>query len=324
MVNERVTPRPLVVSLRKSGTHLVKEMMSALGYSPFGEVFVEATDRRVLKPECVWRAARIVYPPQELAELVRCTDPEQASEALRRALAALNEIWRERLAVPWVGGEMVEPEVLRLADLVRARHAKLRFSDLPDGICWILHQLLLDRTDGDFVRDQIATGEPRVILNCRDPRDVLLSMVEFLSDDRRRGVGGFPEHLAYAEILRPIASLEERLTIALTDPCFPGARSFEDALWLRRHPRVCTVTFEDLVGPAGGGSERRQVDAVRRVTQFLDQDVDPQVVAEKIFNRESFTFRSGRVGRWREVFTDRHLELFEQRHGAVLDAYHYA
>jgi hypothetical protein len=27
-------------------------------------------------------------------------------------------------------------------------------------------------------------------LDCRDPRDVLLSRVEFLSDERRRGVGG--------------------------------------------------------------------------------------------------------------------------------------
>jgi hypothetical protein len=324
MANERGSSHPLVVSLRKSGTHLVKEMMNALGYSPFGEVFVENADLRVLKPECVWRVASIVYPPPELAELARCTDPEQASQALRRALAALNEIWRERLAVPWVGGEMVGPETRRLADRVRARHARLRFSDLPDGICWILHQLPLDRIDGDFVRDWLTTGEPRVILNYRDPRDILLSMVEFLSDDRRRGVGGFPEHLAYAEILRPIASLEERLAIALTDPCFPGARSFEDALWLRRHPRVCAVTFEDLVGPAGGGSEQRQVDTVRRVTEFLGQDVDPRVVAEKVFNRESFTFRSGRVGRWREVFTPRHVELFEQRHGAVLDAYHYA
>jgi hypothetical protein len=315
--------RPLVVSLRKSGTHLVREVMTALGYSPFGEVFAGQADLRLLDRESVWRAARIVYLPEELAELTQCTDAGVASDALRHALAALNEIWRERLALPWVGGEMVEPEALRLADQVRARHPRLRFTDLPDGVCWILHQLPLDKVNGDVVRDWISTGEPRIILNYRDPRDVLISMVEFLADASRRSVGGFPEHLVYADILRSVPTMPERLTIALEDPGFPGPQSFEQALWLLRHPKVCTVSFEDLVGPQGGGSASRQVDAVRRIIEFLGHSADPSVVAGKIFNPDSFTFRRGRAGRWREVFEPRHAELFDARYGAVLDAFGY-
>jgi hypothetical protein len=229
----------------------------------------------------------------------------------------------ERLAVPWVGGEMVEPETLQLADRVRARHPRLKFTDLPEGICWILHQLPLDRMNGDVVRDWIASGEPRIILNYRDPRDVIVSMIDFMSDEPHRSVGGFPEHLVYADILRSVSSAQDRLTIALENPDFPGSRSFEQALWLRRHPKVCTVSFEDLVGAEGGGSRQRQVDTVEKVVRFLDLDADPHVVADKIFNRDSFTFRSGRVARWREIFTPRHSELFIQRYGAVLDAYGY-
>jgi hypothetical protein len=89
-----MTPRLLVVSLRKSGTHLVKELMAALGYSPFGEVFVGPADLHILDPQCVWRVARIVYLPEELTELTRCTDVQLVSTALRRSLGALNEIWR--------------------------------------------------------------------------------------------------------------------------------------------------------------------------------------------------------------------------------------
>jgi hypothetical protein len=315
-------PRPLIVSLRKSGTHLVREFVRALGYSPFGEVFVDSGDLRVLSRESVWRVARIVYPLDELAELTRSTDAEQVSAALRRALAAMNEIWRDRLGVPWVGGEMVEPETLVLADRVRARHQRLEFTDLPEEICWILHQLPLDRVDGDVIRQWRSAGEPRILLNHRDPRDVLLSMVEFLSD-AGRSVGGFPEHLVYADILRRTPSLPDRLTIALADPGFPGVASFEQALWLVRHPQVCTISFEDLVGPQGGGSRSRQIEAIGRVLRALEHDADPEVLADKLFSRSSFTFRSGRIGRWREVFTPGHVELFEQRFGHVLDAYGY-
>jgi hypothetical protein len=83
------------------------------------------------------------------------------------------------------------------------------------------------------------------------------------------------------------------------------------------------VSFEDLVGEQGGGSRDRQHDAVNRILTFLEVDADPAAVAEKIFNRRSFTFRQGRIGRWQRHFTPRHLELFEARYGRLLDLYGY-
>jgi hypothetical protein len=316
-------PRTLVVSLRKSGTHLIREVALNLGYALYGEVFATPGDQPLLQPPQVWRVLRSVYPPQELDALTHSDDKPAIAEAMRTALAALNEVWRERLAVPWTGGLATPPAVRRLAAQVRSRAERLSFSDLPENSCWILHQLPLAQVAPDFLRDWARTGAPRIILNHRDPRDVLLSMVTFLSEDSGRGIGGFADHQMYAEILRATGSIEHRLTIALEDPHFPGATAFEDAVWLLRHPRVCRVSFEDLVGEQGGGSRQRQEDAVARIAGHLNAEADPRAVAEKIFNRGSFTFRAGRIGRWQEHFTPRHRELFEARYGNLLDLYGY-
>lgn len=316
-------PRVLVVSLRKSGTHLIREVALNLGYTLYGEVFATPGEYPLLRPEQVWRVLRRVYSPQQLEVLVCSDDKSAISEAMRTALAAMNEVWRERLAVPWTGGLATPPAVRRLAQDVCGRAERLSFADLPEDSCWILHQLPLDRVAPDFLREWARSGVPRIVLNHRDPRDVLLSMVTFLSGDGGRGIGGFADHQVYAAILRAAGSIEDRLTIALEDPQFPGATAFAEAAWLLRHPQVCTVSFEDLVGEQGGGSRERQADAVGRMATFLDADIDPGVIAEKIFNRESFTFRAGRIGRWREHFTPRHMELFEDRYGNLLDLYGY-
>jgi hypothetical protein len=316
-------PRVLVVSLRKSGTHLIREVALNLGYALYGEVFAVSEDQPLLRREEVWRALRLVYTPQELEVLTNSDDKSAVAEAMRTALAAVNELWRERLAVPWTGGLATPPEVRRLAADVRNRAERLRFVDLPEDSCWILHQLPLDRVAPDFLWEWAQSGSPRIILNYRDPRDVLLSMVTFLSEDTGRGIGGFADHQAYAAILRAADSMEDRLTIALEDPQFPGAMAFAEAVWLLRHPQVCRVSFEDLVGEQGGGSQERQYEAVSRIVEFLGADADPKTVAEGIFNRRSFTFRNGRIGRWQEHFTARHAELFEARYGNLLDLYGY-
>lgn len=316
-------PRVLVVSLRKSGTHLIREVALNLGYSLYGEVFAAPEDQPLLRREQVWRILQSVYPPHELEDLTRSDDKPAIAEAIRTGLAAMNEVWRERLAVPWTGGLATPPAVRRLAADVRNRAEELSFSDLPEDSCWILHQLPLTKVAPDFLQSWAQTASPRIILNYRDPRDVLLSMVTFLSEDCGRGIGGFADHQMYAGILRAAGSVEDRLTIALEDPQFPGAAAFAEAVWLLRHPQVCRVSFEDLVGEQGGGSRDRQHDAVNRILNFLEVDADPAAVAEKIFNRRSFTFRQGRIGRWQKHLTPRHLELFEARYGRLLDLYGY-
>ncbi|WP_416970786.1 hypothetical protein [Streptomyces sp. 4F14] len=296
----------LVVSLRKSGTHLLKELMTRSGYSLYGEVSAGPGELPEPAGDTLWRVLTMVYGEEELRRLTGSEDRTAVESAVAEAVDAFYGAWRVRLGIPWRGPAGEAPPAELVARTL-ARGAAGRFADTPGGVCWFLHHLEPHQVDERFLRDWLDTGSPRILFNYRDPRDVLVSMVNFLSGESGRGVGHFTDHRLYRDILRTARNVGERLTIALTDPCFPGADAFERGLWLLRHPAVCKVSFEDLVGPRGGGSRERQRAAV----------------ADQLFNDRAYSFHRGRIGAWREYFTPEHEELFEERYGAVLDAYGY-
>lgn len=314
----------LVVSLRKAGTHLLKEVMTRFGYSLHGEVSATADTQPKLRGDTLWRVLTMVHDEEELRRLTAIKDRAAVDTAIAEAVAAFYGAWRIRLGIPWRGpADEAPPEELVARTL--ARTAARSFADTPGDVCWFLHQLDPHRVDEGFLSEWLDTGSPRIVFNYRDPRDVLLSMVNFLSSETGRGVGHFTDHRVYSAILRNAGSFEERLTIALTDPCFPGADAFERGLWLLRHPAVCKVSFEELVGPRGGGSRELQSAAVDRIADFLRPDggPDPAGLVDQLFNDRAYSFHRGRIGAWHEHFTPEHEKLFEERYGTVLDAYGY-
>jgi hypothetical protein len=316
--------RVVVVSLRKSGTHLVREAISSLGYALRGEIFATAEDQPLLAPECVWRILQMIYYPEELERLTASDDQDVIDREIKRAIAALNESWRIRFGIPRRGLSAYEDVGPELVSRALNRAEARAFCDTPENTSWFMHQLPLASVDEVFLREWAQIGEPRIILNYRDPRDTLLSMVNFLSGSTTGGVGEFAEHHIYGQILKSVPKIQKRLTIALTDPLFPGVSEFEDALWLLRHPNVCKVSFEDLVGPAGGGSEESQRRAVRRIIEFVDSDADPDAISGALFNPRSFTFHKGQIGGWREHFSPEHEAIFNERYGKLLELYSYA
>ncbi|MDX3638574.1 hypothetical protein [Streptomyces sp. MB09-02B] len=315
----------LVVSLRKSGTHLLKEVMTRLGYALHGEVSATADSQPRLKGEALWGVLTTVLDEEELRRLTTSEDRAAIDAAIAEAVTAFYGAWRMRLGIPWRGPEGEAPPRELVARVLTRTPS--RFADTPRGVCWFLHQLDPHRVDEGFLNEWLDSGNPRIVFNYRDPRDVLLSMVNFLSGETGRGIGYFTDHRVYSGILRSAGSFEERLTIALTDPSFPGADAFERGLWLLRHPAVCKVSFEELVGPRGGGSREIQSAAVLRIADFLgaegDADGDPAGLVDELFNDRAYSFHRGRIGAWREHFTPEHEKLFEERYGTVLDAYGY-
>jgi hypothetical protein len=319
----------LVVSLRKSGTHLLKEVMAGLGYALNGAVSSADAQPRLLGRQTALRVLGAVYTPDEIAVLKRSRDRPTIDRAVSRAVTVLNRAWSVRLGMPRTAAADSDPETDRLTARELSRQSGYRFSDIPGGVCWFTHDLELAGVDENFLLKWADSGSPKIILNYRDPRDVLLSMVHFLAEKDAGRLGGFPEHVVYGDILKSVQDPRDRIGIALTDPGFPGSGSFERALWLLRHPRVCKVSFEALVGPDGGGSAAAQAREIEKITEFLDlaDDMDPvgrEALARRIFNRDSYTFRSGRTGAWREHFTPEHHALFELRYGDVLRQYGYA
>jgi hypothetical protein len=317
--------RVIVISMMKSGTHLIKELMVALGYGVYGHLRVTPEARPVLDTSARWHAARMVYDDERLASLKAA--PEQVfNNETERAWEALAWSWQSRFGMPltsWYGTELTDSSLVEQA---RHRAAGSSFAETPAGVCWVFHEFDATKIDGTFLREWAATGEPRIIFNYRDPRDAMVSLVNFLCGGTKAGISAFSNLRVYRSILLAMAGLEERLTYALADEYFPcQARDFKRMYWLLHHPSVCKTSFEELVGPNGGGTAESQLQGVARLMSFLGvADRSPEEVVGALFNREAYSFFKGQIGSWREVFTDEHRRLAQDRLGEVLSLYGYA
>src|ERR1044071_987392 len=91
--------RVILISLMKSGTHLMKELMVALGYGMYGHVRVTPEIRPALDRDARRRLASTVYGEEEAARLKSL--PEQLfNESTDRAWEALAWSWQMRFGIP--------------------------------------------------------------------------------------------------------------------------------------------------------------------------------------------------------------------------------
>lgn len=316
--------RVVIISVMKSGTHLLQELMVALGYGMYGAgVRLTPEILPVLDTETRWQIARLVYDEETVAGLKTCGE-EQFTEATDRGWDALSWSWHNRLDQPlavWYTREMLDTGFI---EQVHRRVVGSGFAETPPGVCWVFNQLDITKVDGRFLHDWTETGEPKIIFNYRDPRDVILSMVNFLCGKTGRGFSNYNDFGVFSDILKAKPALADQLTYALTDPYFPPARDFQRMIWLLNHPNVCKTSFEELVGPRGGGSAEARQDALTRIFEFLGvAGHEPADVADHLFNPDVFSFYRGQIGGWREAFTPGHRRLAEDRFGDVLRLYGY-
>ncbi|MFD4921368.1 sulfotransferase domain-containing protein [Streptomyces goshikiensis] len=315
--------RVLVISPRKSGTHLVQELLVHLGYRIYGEPVPPPEGRPDFSIRERLAMAERYLDPGEFGAL----DPRRDREAFLRTTdqvwLQLAWAWQTRMAVaPLTHVEAVAPAA-GFGPKMSPDIWTAPFSQTPPGIAWIFHSADIWRMDASFLAEWVNTGSPKVILNYRDPRDVLLSLVDFFSRNNGLRFRRFPETAIFGPVLESIQDPAAKIDYALSDPAMPLLGDYESAISFLHHPNVCTVSFEELVGPQGGGGHQTQRDAVRRVAAWLDQDVDADAVAEELFTPRSFTLNKGRAGRWREAFTPAHTERFEARFGHLLDTFGY-
>jgi hypothetical protein len=308
----------------KSGTHILQELMTALGYGMTGSgVRLRPEILPVFSKETRWQIARIGCDDETLARL-ETSGGEDFTEATDRAWEALVSSWERRLAQPLASWYTQASLEVGFAAEVHRRAIGSDFAATPPGVCWVINQLDLKCVDGQFLREWSETGEPKIIFNYRDPRDMLLSFVNFLCGKTGRGFSNYNDLLPVSQILNSKATLEEKLAYALADRAFPALGDHQRMLWLLHHPNVCKTSFEELIGPRGGGSAEAQTGALIRVFEFLGiTGTKPADVAGRLFNPDVFSFYRGQIGGWREAFTPALQPLIDDRFGEVLQAYGY-
>ncbi len=195
---------------------------------------------------------------------------------------------------------------------------------LPANTCILLHELRLEEFDQQLAQHWHATGHPAMILHYRDPRDILCSYVRFLTKDiGSRNFWPGTSHLIHSAILESLPTPEERLDHAIRDESFPNRNTFRDTAWMLKHPMVCKVSFEGLIGARGGGDDALQRKQVASLMKHVGIVGNPAQIAQSIYREDSHTFSKGRIGSWREEFSPEHLRAFNEHFRDILELYGY-
>jgi hypothetical protein len=166
----------------------------------------------------------------------------------------------------------------------------------------------------------IARSGVRHVFVVRDPRDVMVSTVFYVLREKN--------HYLRA-LFAGLPTLKQRLALAIRGhPPLQyqsiGARLADSSGWLA--PPAHTVRFEDIVGTRGGGSDERQLRSLRSLMDYVGAPTPEsllQRIAVDLFSEDTRTFRTGRIGQWREHFDDELKSLFREIAGEQLIRYGY-
>ncbi|HUC57455.1 MAG TPA: hypothetical protein VMA95_08640 [Streptosporangiaceae bacterium] len=315
-------PRVLVISLQKAGTHLMQGLMLQLGYKMAGVPRPSPDNQPVFGDEQLLQLASVTRSRDDYARLAHLRGPELA----RRTLddwPALGWAWQRRLGQRVVNRYGQSRFDFADSVITNPYISYTKFADTPPGLCWIYHELDIDKVDGNFLQEWTSTGQPPIVFNYRDPRDTVVSMINFLEGRTAAGYGNFHEFDVFHQILGSMSSWEEKIDYALRDRSFLGWDQFEKAVWLLHHPGVCKVSFEELVGPRGGGSRELQVAALQRVFDHVGSAENPEKIADAVYDPGSWSFYQGKVSSWRDYFTGGNLACFDEQHPWLLRQYGY-
>jgi hypothetical protein len=150
----------------------------------------------------------------------------------------------------------------------------------------------------------------------RDPRDVVVSHVFYVTEMEPSHV----HHSYYSSLAdfgaRLTASIEGRPDAPVEFPDI--ARRFAPYLGWLDEPAVLPVRFEDLVNERAATLERVIDHLLSRAPLELPPARIRAALQAAINPQASPTFRSGRTGDWRTLFTPAHKALFKEVAGDLL------
>lgn len=149
----------------------------------------------------------------------------------------------------------------------------------------------------------------------RNPLDIVASEANYYYEDGATTFSGYLDALPY----------EERLLRLIDDPWLLGSirdRVGKFAAWLE-FGSVIPVSYEELVGAQGGGSDAAQIDAIWSLMLRLQVPGRPEDVAARIFNANAETFRTGRIGGHERRFTPAAWEKFRALPQDFMQAFGY-
>lgn len=149
----------------------------------------------------------------------------------------------------------------------------------------------------------------------RHPLDILVSEAHYYQRDGKTVFAAYFEQLDF----------DARVARLMEDDWLLG--SFRDRVggflpWLE-FPNVISLSFEELIGAAGGGDEGAQLDLIWSLMLKLQAPGIDTDIAAKVFNRDSPTFREGQSGAYLNQLPPALIQRFATANADLLARFGY-
>lgn len=161
----------------------------------------------------------------------------------------------------------------------------------------------------------------RGVFIARDPRDIVVSSAFFFKDNLK-----IPKAVSLSmpdlinDVMQTACVWWDYVVYLGKIPMMADINMFYRSLYAwTEQPFVYATTFEKLVGSRGGGDDAVQLQEIKNIAHHIGvilPDDRAHEIAKALFGR--FTFREGKIGAWKEHFSDAHKTTFKQLTGSLL------
>lgn len=184
------------------------------------------------------------------------------------------------------------------------------------------------------------------IINIRDLRDVCVSMVYHIrkglwpgmTAEMRKEFKSWPFDRQLLFVIQYDYDVQEVAAFAPNSLQISMGKIAEQVKKFSEDPSCLLCRYEDLVGPMGGGTQESQLEELKRIAKYLKLNVEESTlveVGERLYGDDTdpfgkgelthfrSTFKTGKIGKWKDVFTEEHKKAFKERLGDALIALGY-
>lgn len=150
-------------------------------------------------------------------------------------------------------------------------------------------------------RDHPFSGSPCLFIY-RNPLDILVSEANYYHKEGATAFSGYLKNLSF----------EQRLDRLIDDPWLLGSirDRISNFIAYLDFPNVMPVSFEELVGSRGGGDDCIQEDLIWSLQLKLHITGRPEQYSASIYDNNSPTYHSGKIGSYRDSFNESHFKKF--------------
>lgn len=192
--------------------------------------------------------------------------------------------------------------------------------DLRGGMVYVGHNPYTKE-----IADFIDRWRIKHILIIRDSRDYVISLARYISDPKVKHVR--------VHLFDSCKTEGEKVLIAISG-AGRGRHTFDmsyDSItnvkiiyevyekWLE-HKNTLVVKYEDFISEEGISPHIK--DTMKKICEYLEIKADESIIKKMIIEgmnpKKSHTFRVGRSGQWKKIFTKEHFEAFEKVGGEYI------